>query len=332
MEELMTAEEYWEKKIWEKKFGEKNFWEKIREKYREKYWDSYLWYPSFDKAYREYWDSGPNYFDRMRNYLAVKDVYLDSKQDYLEKKVWHHWSREAREREILDLKKRFLAVKKDFLTRKREYVRTLEDYEVWERDAKVQDFHSIREFFLARTASRTSLDPDFFRNDVFLSFRGPDVRNTLVNRLSEALSKAGLRVFLDSKSLNKGAKIWPSLESAIGSSAIRIPVFSEGYADSTWCLKEAAEMLKTPGLIVPLFYDMDPSDVRYPLKNSSPYKKAFTKHYAHPDRQPKEEIDRWKISLGEICSRSGWAMGITEDSEVEVERIVKDVIDMLHFH
>ncbi|GLJ50695.1 hypothetical protein SUGI_1080070 [Cryptomeria japonica] len=310
----------------------------------------YLENLSFDSRYsklsREYWDSGPNYFDRRRNYLAVKDVYLDRRRDYLKRKEGSFHSalegcfqgalegcfQGALEGGFLSSERDFLSIKKDFLTRKREYLRNLEDYDAWERDAKVRDFHSIREFFLARTASLASLGPDFFRHDVFLSFRGPDVRNNLVNHLSEALSKAGLSVFLDSKSLKKGAKIWPSLESAIGSSAIRIPVFSEGYADSTWCLKEAAAMLKTPGLIIPLFYGVDPTHVRYPLNKKSPYKKSFEKHYSHPDRHPQEEIDRWKISLGEICSRSGWTMGNTEDSEVAVERIVKDVIDILHLH
>ncbi|GLJ40234.1 hypothetical protein SUGI_0825960 [Cryptomeria japonica] len=196
------------------------------------------------------------------------------------------------------------------------------------------------------------------RYHVFLSFRGPDVRKTLVDHLYQALSTAGLNVFLDSDKLEKGEMIGLSLEAAIESSAIRIPIFSVGYADSTWCLREAAAMLKTPGLIIPLFYHVDPTHVRYPENESSPYKQAFLRHYAHSDkftrgevkwwkhalvqicpclnfcdhsvRYQKEEIDEWKDALQQICSRSGWSMDITQGFEGRlVKTVVHDLIKTL---
>ncbi|GLJ45329.1 hypothetical protein SUGI_0954150 [Cryptomeria japonica] len=168
------------------------------------------------------------------------------------------------------------------------------------------------------------------RYHVFLSFRGEDVRKTLVDHLFQALSAAGLNVFIDSEKLKKGEMIGLSLEIAIESSAIRIPVFSKGYADSTWCLKEAAAMLSTPGLIIPLFYHMDPTHVRYPVKDSSPYSPSFLKHYGHPDRHPREEVDDWKDALHTICSRSGWSMDITQGYEARlVKMVVNDLIKTL---
>ncbi|GLJ30530.1 hypothetical protein SUGI_0604450 [Cryptomeria japonica] len=165
------------------------------------------------------------------------------------------------------------------------------------------------------------------RYHVFLSFRGPDVRNTLVKDLYEALSTAGLNVFLDSEKLEKGEIIGETLERAIGSSIIRIPIFSKGYADSAWCLKEAATMLSTPDLIIPLFYDVDPTHVRYPLNESSPYKQAFTKYYGHPDRHPREEVEGWKDALDEICSRSGWSRDLTQGSKAWlVKTVVNDLM------
>ncbi|GLJ50768.1 hypothetical protein SUGI_1081350 [Cryptomeria japonica] len=187
---------------------------------------------------------------------------------------------------------------------------------------------------------------------------GEDVRKNLVDHLYEALTAAGLNVFLDTHKLKKGEIIGLSLERAVESSAIRIPIFSKEYADSVWCLKEAAAMLKTPDLIIPLFYDMDPTNVRYPLKDSSPYKQAFLKHYTHSDqcqreeiewwkyglqqicpclqlyghsvRLPRKEIDGWKNALKEICSRSGWSMDITGGFEAQlVKRVANDVIKTL---
>ena len=146
---------------------------------------------------------------------------------------------------------------------------------------------------------------------VFLSFRGKDVRMTLVDHLYEALTAAGLNVFLDTHKLKRGEIIGWSLERAVDSSAVRIPIFSEGYANSAWCLKEAARMLTTPGLIIPLFYKVDPTHIRYPEGNSSPYKQAFEKHHARPERFQNGEIEGWKDALLQICSRSGWSMDVT---------------------
>ncbi|GLJ30525.1 hypothetical protein SUGI_0604300 [Cryptomeria japonica] len=168
------------------------------------------------------------------------------------------------------------------------------------------------------------------RYHVFLSFRGPDVRKTLVDHLFQALSTAGLNVYKDDENLEKGEEFWPSLEKAIKSSAIRIPIFSQGYAESTWCLKEAAAMLRSSGLIIPLFYDVEPTHVRYPLNESSPYKQAFTQHYGHPDRHPREEVEGWKDALEKICSRSGWSMDLTKGFEAQLVKIVvKDLIKTL---
>ncbi|XP_057835165.1 disease resistance protein RPV1 [Cryptomeria japonica] len=165
---------------------------------------------------------------------------------------------------------------------------------------------------------------------VFLSFRGKDVRKTLVDHLYQALTAAGLNVFLDTHKLKKGEIIGSSLEKAIESSAIRIPIFSKGYADSAWCLKEAATMVKTEGLIIPFFYDVDPTHARYPLNDTSQYKQAFLKHYGHSDRYPIEEIDGWKDALKEICSRSGWSMDLTRGFEAQlVKTVVNDVIKTL---
>ncbi|GLJ50804.1 hypothetical protein SUGI_1082020 [Cryptomeria japonica] len=193
---------------------------------------------------------------------------------------------------------------------------------------------------------------------VFLSFRGEDVRKNLVDHLYEALTAAGLNVFLDSHKLKKGEIIGLSLDRAVESSAIRIPIFSKGYAGSAWCLKEAAVMLKTAGLIIPLFYDVLPTEVRYPQGNSSPYKQAFKKHYAHSDqiqreeiewwkyalqqicpclklyghsvRYAREEIDGWKDALKEICLRSGWSMDLTGGFEAQlVKRVVNNIIKTL---
>ncbi|GLJ27546.1 hypothetical protein SUGI_0540430 [Cryptomeria japonica] len=75
---------------------------------------------------------------------------------------------------------------------------------------------------------------------VFLTFRRKYVRTNFVEHFYEALSRVGLRVFLDSKELEKGKDIDSNLQTSIKTSDTLIPIVSKNYAESTWCLKKAA--------------------------------------------------------------------------------------------
>ena len=99
--------------------------------------------------------------------------------------------------------------------------------------------------------------------DVFLSFRGADTRNKFTDHLYAALDQAGIYTFRDGNELRPGQEIPPQLSRAIQESRIFVVVFSKGYASSRWCLDELIKILEcghTMGqLIVPVFYDIDPS-------------------------------------------------------------------------
>ncbi|GLJ17610.1 hypothetical protein SUGI_0306640 [Cryptomeria japonica] len=166
------------------------------------------------------------------------------------------------------------------------------------------------------------------RYHIFLSFRGADVRKTLVDHLYQSLSTAGLNVFLDSERLEKGDSIGISLQRAIQSSAIHIPIFSAHYALSPWCLKELSLMwdfksISTGTTIIPLFYNVEPSDVRYPDKKGGPYAEAFHKHYTQ-GRHEHHEITAWKAALFQVSSLSGWSL--TETALGYEGRLVKQVV------
>ena len=102
--------------------------------------------------------------------------------------------------------------------------------------------------------------------DVFLSFRGEDTRHAFTDHLYEALKLKGIDAFRDSEKLQLGQEIASELIQAIENSQYAIVIFSEKYADSRWCLDELAEIVeckKNKGLkVVPVFYHVDPSDVR----------------------------------------------------------------------
>jgi len=78
--------------------------------------------------------------------------------------------------------------------------------------------------------------------DVFVSFRGPDVRLGFLNHLIEALSLNQIATFLDYNIL-KGHQISHALLRAIEISSIYLIIFSENYASSSWCLLELVKIV-----------------------------------------------------------------------------------------
>ncbi|CAI0436213.1 unnamed protein product [Linum tenue] len=113
--------------------------------------------------------------------------------------------------------------------------------------------------------------------EVFLSFRGPDVRKRFGDHLYTSLVRAKIRTFRDEEELQKGEGIAPSLVRAIPESKIYIPILTQQYASSKWCLLELAQMVECwkqgkGHLILPIFYFVDPRDVRH---QQGPYQQAF---------------------------------------------------------
>eukprot|EP01018_Ginkgo_biloba_P036097 Gb_11356 [translate_table: standard] len=163
---------------------------------------------------------------------------------------------------------------------------------------------------------------------VFLSFRDKDVRKSLVDHLYQSFVAAGISTFLDSEELEKGDDIKSSLEKAIVESEIYIPIFSTNYAESSWCLKEFSLMCSrisssnSTHKMIPLFYKVEPSHVRYPDGEESPYAQYFRDHFTKA-RHTTDTINDWKKALKEASSLSGWSL---EDASGYEGKLVKQVL------
>ncbi|XP_042942650.1 disease resistance protein RUN1-like [Carya illinoinensis] len=162
-------------------------------------------------------------------------------------------------------------------------------------------------------------------HDVFLSFRGEDTRNTFTGHLHHALIEKGIKTFRDDVVLQKGDEISPALLEAIEQSKISIIVFSKKYATSTWCLDELVKILecrKSIGQMVqPIFYNVDPSDVR----------KQFVKDLDMHENKVKDDIQRvlrWKVALKEAANLSGWHLNNGHESHF-IQRIVEEISSIL---
>jgi len=144
-----------------------------------------------------------------------------------------------------------------------------------------------------------------WKYDVFVSFRGEDTRNNFTDHLFGALHKSGIVAFRDDTNLKKGGNISSELLQAIERSHILIVIFSKSYASSTWCLQELAKIadcIEVSGqTVLPIFYDVNPSEVR---KQTGDYEKAFLEHEKR-FKENLEEVQRWRKALTQVANLSG---------------------------
>nr|WIL60038.1 nodulation protein [Melilotus officinalis] len=164
--------------------------------------------------------------------------------------------------------------------------------------------------------------------DVFVSFRGADTRCNVTDHLYAALKRKGIKSFKDDKNIRKGESIAPELVSAIEGSQIFIVVFSKNYAFSTWCLRELDHILYcalvSGRLVLPIFADVDPSDVRY---QKGRYAKAFEKH----EKRLKHELEmvrRWRSALTRVANITGWDLR-HKRQYAEIEKIAQQIVNSL---
>ncbi|KAL4605190.1 hypothetical protein ACB092_09G011100 [Castanea dentata] len=158
----------------------------------------------------------------------------------------------------------------------------------------------------ASTSSPSSCSTPRWTYDVFLNFRGEDTRKSFTDHLYNALKNNGILTFRDDEKLEKGKFISQELVKAIEESRFAIVIFSINYAFSTWCLDELVHIVrckKKTGLeVLPIFYHVDPSDVR---KQMGTFAKAFDKH-KESFKESIEKVETWRATLREVANLSGW--------------------------
>ncbi|KAH0978110.1 hypothetical protein GBA52_027829 [Prunus armeniaca] len=174
-------------------------------------------------------------------------------------------------------------------------------------------------------AADTDIPPLQEKYDVFISFRGEDTRLTFTSHLHDALCRQKIETYIDYR-LVRGDEIEPALLEAIERSTISVIIFSKNYASSTWCLDELVHILeckeKKGQLVVPIFYDISPSDVR---KQKGNYALAFRQH----EKRFKDNIDKvhkWRDALTKAANLSGFDDSEKTESEAAlVKKVVDDI-------
>ncbi|CAN1296693.1 Disease resistance protein L6 [Linum perenne] len=143
----------------------------------------------------------------------------------------------------------------------------------------------------APSSSRSSLPKEY---EVFLSFRGPDVREHFADFLHTHLVRFGIRTFLDDEDLPKGEDIEASLLKDIQNSKVYIPVLSPDYASSKW----------------------------YARQQGNSYEEAFQQHSKIYDA---ETVMEWRKALKEVGKLKGWHVTKSVRQGIVVDQVLSNV-------
>ena len=154
------------------------------------------------------------------------------------------------------------------------------------------------------SSSSTSLVVPEKKYEVFLNFRGLDIRDGFLSHLRRALDQEKIDYFVDDENLQRGNEISPALLAAIRQSEISLVIFSENYASSRWCLEELAHIIECmknhKQIVIPVFYKIDPSSVRY---QKGSYKDAFVQHQRRVDTR---KLQKWRDALTDAAELAGF--------------------------
>ncbi|XP_050115589.1 disease resistance protein RPV1-like isoform X3 [Malus sylvestris] len=182
-------------------------------------------------------------------------------------------------------------------------------------------------------SSSSSSKSKLWNYDVFLSFSGEDTRRGFTGHLHQALVGKGYNTFMDEDDLKRGKEIRPELLRAIEESRISIIVFSKKYADSSWCLDELVKIMecgsKLEQHVLPIFYHVDPSDIRKQKGSLAP---LFQKHEEDIRKEEddkkgeakRERLEQWREALTEAANLSGYDLKNTENGYEA--KVIKKII------
>lgn len=140
------------------------------------------------------------------------------------------------------------------------------------------------------------------QHQVFLNFRGEELRHTFISHLENALRDKNINIFIDSKAA-KGQHL-DILFKEIEGSRIALAIFSKGYTESEWCLNELVkirERMDQGNLVtIPIFYIVEPKTVKH-------QEGVFGDELRKKKRKVgDDQVNKWVGALKSVSDRLGF--------------------------
>ncbi|KAH9289146.1 hypothetical protein KI387_033263 [Taxus chinensis] len=165
--------------------------------------------------------------------------------------------------------------------------------------------------------------------DIFVSHSRSD-KSSVASILYDELVRSGLKVFLDEKKDEMNDILTDSIQEAISNASLHIPILSKQYAESYWCLNELSFMFKTGAPILPIYYDIQPSDLLLIMKAEGINSKNYSR-YAMKGTSNTQKHQECTEALHKVSLLSGHVFNIADSDmeKVQVKNIVKSVLNFI---
>ncbi|ESQ33003.1 hypothetical protein EUTSA_v10005569mg, partial [Eutrema salsugineum] len=159
------------------------------------------------------------------------------------------------------------------------------------------------------------------RYQVFLNYRGEELRSSFLSHLIDAFERHGIDFFVDEYELR--GKELKNLFVRIQQSRIALAIFSTRYAESSWCMDELVNMKKLADKeklqVIPIFYKVEAQDVREQTG-------VFGEHFWTLARASSgDQIKKWKEALECISDKMGLPL---KDNSSEAD-FVKEIVEKI---
>ncbi|EFH50119.1 predicted protein [Arabidopsis lyrata subsp. lyrata] len=159
------------------------------------------------------------------------------------------------------------------------------------------------------------------QDQVFINFRGVELRYNFVSHLKKGLKRNGINAFIDTDE-DMGQELNILLKRIEGSK-IALAIFSPRYTESDWCLKELAKMkeCREQGklVVIPIFYKVEPSTVK---RQKGEFGDNFRDLVEFIDEETK---NNWTEALKSIPLLTGFVLNENSDEDDLIFKVVKEV-------
>lgn len=141
--------------------------------------------------------------------------------------------------------------------------------------------------------------------DVFVCFRGKGTRGIFTSYIAGHLREQGLQVFTDD--MFERTENIDELLFILASSAISVVIFSESFAESSWCLDEVATIAERMGsvghqVLLPVFYKVTPDNLSDDTDSIFGTYASIVDTFHKPRLEQKQ---RWMDALKAVAKRAG---------------------------
>ncbi|KAG7588428.1 Toll/interleukin-1 receptor homology (TIR) domain [Arabidopsis suecica] len=160
---------------------------------------------------------------------------------------------------------------------------------------------------------------------VFINFRGKDLRYGFASHLIDALERHNIKFFIDMHE-QKGRDL-KYLFKRIQEATVALVILSTRYAESKWCLEELTTIMeqaeKREMVVIPIFYKVRPEDIR---KQKGVFGDRF---WRHTEESSREEMEKWQVALKAVSNKIGFTLDHNRSEAKFIKKVVKEVEKVL---